>query len=110
MPRPKVNAPLNVFVNGRLVGVLKRNLLPDSEPIRRRLGATGADAYSMLSVLGHDCAGGHSNFYRKTSIRDRRARSKASSSVTMKSRILRRRSTGYAGGGGCRGAGGCSWS
>lgn len=58
MPRPKVNAPLNVFVNGRLVGVLKRNLLPDSEPIRRRLGATGADAYSMLSVLGHDCAGG----------------------------------------------------
>lgn len=24
MPRPKVNAPLNVFVNGRLVGVLKR--------------------------------------------------------------------------------------
>lgn len=49
MPRPKVNAPLNVFVNGRLVGGLKRNLLPDTEPIRRRLGATGADAYSMLS-------------------------------------------------------------
>lgn len=105
MPRPKVNAPLNVFVNGRLVGVLKRessgaidfrydaqwlswqstfpislslplredryigapvinvfdNLLPDSEPIRRRVaervGATGTDAYSMLSALGHDCVG-----------------------------------------------------
>lgn len=105
MPRPKVNAPLNVFVNGRLVGVLKRessgaidfrydaqwlswqstfpislslplredryigapvinvfdNLLPDSEPIRwrvaERVGATGMDAYSMLSALGHDCVG-----------------------------------------------------
>lgn len=105
MPRPKANAPLNVFVNGRLVGVLKRessgaidfrydaqwlswqstfpislslplredryigapvinvfdNLLPDSEPIRwrvaERVGATGMDAYSMLSALGHDCVG-----------------------------------------------------
>lgn len=105
MPRPKANAPLNVFVNGRLVGVLKResggaidfrydaqwlswqstfpislslplredryigapvinvfdNLLPDGEPIRRRVaervGATGTDAYSMLSALGHDCVG-----------------------------------------------------
>lgn len=105
MPRPKANAPLNVFVNGRLVGVLKRessgaidfrydaqwlswqstfpislslplredryigapvinvfdNLLPDSEQIRRRVaervGATGTDAYSMLSALGHDCVG-----------------------------------------------------
>lgn len=105
MPRPKANSPLNVFVNGRLVGVLKRessgaidfrydaqwlswqstfpislslplredryigapvinvfdNLLPDGEPIRRRVaervGATGTDAYSMLSALGHDCVG-----------------------------------------------------
>lgn len=24
MPRPKANAPLNVFINGCLVGVLKR--------------------------------------------------------------------------------------
>ncbi len=105
MARPKANAPLNVFVNGRLAGVLKRessgavdfrydprwlswestfpislslplredryigapvinvfdNLLPDSEPIRRRVaervGASGTDAYSMLSALGHDCVG-----------------------------------------------------
>jgi serine/threonine-protein kinase HipA len=105
MARSKANAPLNVFVNGRLVGVLKRessgaidfrydprwlawestfpislslplredrfigtpvinvfdNLLPDSEPIRRRVaervGANGIDAYSMLAALGHDCVG-----------------------------------------------------
>jgi len=105
MARPKVHAPLNVFLNGRLVGVLRReasgaidfrydrdwlswdatfpislslplredryigapvinvfdNLLPDNEPIRRRVaervGAAGTDAYSMLSALGHDCVG-----------------------------------------------------
>ncbi|MGY3621580.1 type II toxin-antitoxin system HipA family toxin [Bradyrhizobium sp. USDA 10063] len=105
MARPRSNAPLNVFVNGRLVGVLRRessgaidfrydrqwlswdstfpislslplredryigapvinvfdNLLPDSEPIRRRVaervGASGTDAYSMLTKLGHDCVG-----------------------------------------------------
>jgi serine/threonine-protein kinase HipA len=37
------------------------NLLPDSDAIRRRIaervGADGTDAYSMLSVLGHDCVG-----------------------------------------------------
>ncbi len=37
------------------------NLLPDSEPIRKRVaervGAAGTDAYSMLSALGHDCVG-----------------------------------------------------
>ncbi|MGX1350128.1 serine/threonine-protein kinase HipA [Bradyrhizobium elkanii] len=105
MGRPRANAPLNVFVNGRHAGVLKRessgaidfrydadwlawestfpislslplredryigapvinvfdNLLPDSEPIRRRVaervGANGTDAYSMLSAVGHDCVG-----------------------------------------------------
>jgi len=37
------------------------NLLPDSEPIRRRVaervGAKGIDAYNMLAALGHDCVG-----------------------------------------------------
>ncbi|WP_407151202.1 type II toxin-antitoxin system HipA family toxin [Bradyrhizobium sp. ORS 86] len=105
MARRRANAPLNVFVNGRLVGMLRRessgaidfrydpqwlawestfpislslplredryigapvvnvfdNLLPDTEPMRRRVaervGASGIDAYSMLSALGHDCVG-----------------------------------------------------
>ncbi|MES5482414.1 type II toxin-antitoxin system HipA family toxin [Bradyrhizobium sp. INPA03-11B] len=105
MGRPRANAPLNVFVNGRHAGVFNRetsgavefrydrnwlawestfpislslplredryigapvinvfdNLLPDSEPIRRRVaervGAAGTDAYSMLTALGHDCVG-----------------------------------------------------
>ncbi|WP_439373467.1 type II toxin-antitoxin system HipA family toxin [Bradyrhizobium sp. DASA03120] len=105
MARARANARLNVFVNGRLVGVLRRassgaidfryeqqwlswestfpislslplredryigapviavfdNLLPDSEPIRRRLaervGASGIDAHSMLTALGRDCVG-----------------------------------------------------
>jgi len=37
------------------------NLLPDAEPIRRRVaervGARGVDAYSLLAALGHDCVG-----------------------------------------------------
>ena len=37
------------------------NLLPDSDPIRRRVaervGAEGTDAYSLLTALGHDCVG-----------------------------------------------------
>lgn len=105
MARGRTHPPLNVFLNGRLVGVLNRepsgaidfryhedwlgwrnsfavslslplredryigapvinvfdNLLPDSDPIRRRVaervGAAGTDAYSLLSALGHDCVG-----------------------------------------------------
>lgn len=105
MTRRPAHIPLNVFLNGRLVGVLRReasgaidftydpdwlawdhafavslslplresryiggpvfnvfeNLLPDSEPVRRRVaervGADGTDAYSLLAVLGHDCVG-----------------------------------------------------
>lgn len=37
------------------------NLLPDSDPIRRRLaertGANGLDAYSLLAAIGRDCVG-----------------------------------------------------
>jgi serine/threonine-protein kinase HipA len=37
------------------------NLLPDSDPIRRRVaervGAEGTDAYSLLTAMGHDCVG-----------------------------------------------------
>jgi serine/threonine-protein kinase HipA len=37
------------------------NLLPDAEPIRRRVaervGARGIDAYSLLTALGQDCVG-----------------------------------------------------
>jgi serine/threonine-protein kinase HipA len=105
MGRKRAHVPLNVFVNGRLVGVLRReatgaidfsyeadwlawdstfpislslplredryigtpvinvfdNLLPDSDPIRKRVaervGAEGTDAYSLLTALGHDCVG-----------------------------------------------------
>lgn len=105
MARRKANAPLNVFLNGRLVGLLRReatgaidfkydnkwlgwehgfpvslslplredryigtpvinvfdNLLPDNEPIRKRVaervGAGGTDAYSLLTAIGHDCVG-----------------------------------------------------
>lgn len=105
MARPRANAPLSVYLNGRLVGSLKRdgsgaiyfqyqpswlewqyaipvsvslplredryvgapviavfdNLLPDNEPIRRRLaersGADGYDAYSLLAAIGRDCVG-----------------------------------------------------
>ena len=105
MARRSAHVPLNVFLNGRLVGRLRRsatgaidfryakewldwretfpvslslplredryvgapvinvfdNLLPDNESLRKRIaarvGADGTDAYSMLSVLGHDCVG-----------------------------------------------------
>jgi serine/threonine-protein kinase HipA len=105
MGRKRAHVPLNVFLNGRVVGVLRReatgaidfryeanwlawestfpislslplredryigapvinvfdNLLPDSDPIRRRVaervGAEGTDAYSLLTALGHDCVG-----------------------------------------------------
>lgn len=105
MARRKTHRPLNVFLNGRHVGVLRRestgaidfqyardwldwrntfpvslslplredryvgapvlnvfdNLLPDSDPIRRRVaervGAEGIDPYSLLTALGHDCVG-----------------------------------------------------
>jgi serine/threonine-protein kinase HipA len=105
MGRKRAHVPQNVFLNGRLVGVLRReatgaidfryesdwlawestfpislslplredryigmpvinvfdNLLPDSDPIRKRVaervGAEGTDAYSLLAALGHDCVG-----------------------------------------------------
>jgi serine/threonine-protein kinase HipA len=105
MGRKRAHVPLNVFLNGRLVGVLRReatgaidfryesdwlawestfpislslplrenryigmsvinvvdNLLPESDPIRKRVaervGAEGTDAYSLLTALGHDCVG-----------------------------------------------------
>lgn len=105
MVRRQTHISLNVFLNGRLVGFLRRlstgaidfqydaswldwesalpislslplresryvgapvaavldNLLPDNEDIRRRLSARvkveGHDSYSLLSVIGRDCAG-----------------------------------------------------
>jgi serine/threonine-protein kinase HipA len=105
MARFRTNAPLSVYLNGRLVGNLRRdssgaidfqyhqtwlewqyaipvsvslplqedryvgapviavfdNLLPDNEPIRRRLaeraGAEGYDAYNLLAAIGRDCVG-----------------------------------------------------
>lgn len=105
MVRRQTHISLNVFLNGRLVGFLRRlstgaidfqydaswldwesalpislslplresryvgapvvavldNLLPDNEDIRRRLSARvkveGHDPYSLLSVIGRDCAG-----------------------------------------------------
>lgn len=105
MGRKRAHVPLNVFLNSRLVGVLRRestgaiefqydrgwldqpgtfpvslslplredryigtpvinvfdNLLPDSDPIRKRVaervGADGTDAFGLLTALGHDCVG-----------------------------------------------------
>jgi len=105
MARRSAYIPLNVFLNSRLAGVLRResngaidfqyarewldwhgtfpvslslplredryvgapvinvfdNLLPDNDVIRKRIaervGASGTDAYSMLSAIGHDCVG-----------------------------------------------------
>lgn len=105
MARKRTYAPLNVYLNTRLVGQLNReksgairfqyepewinwehaipvsislplrpdqftgaqvmavfeNLLPDNDPIRRRVaervGAQGTDAFSLLTVIGKDCIG-----------------------------------------------------
>jgi len=46
---------------GEPVAAVFENLLPDSDAIRgqvaERVGAAGADAYSLLSAIGHDCVG-----------------------------------------------------
>lgn len=46
---------------GEPVIAVFENLLPDSDALRRRVaekvGARGTDAYSLLSVIGHDCVG-----------------------------------------------------
>ena len=48
------------FVGAPVMAVFE-NLLPDSEPIRRRVaervGAAGTDAFSLLSEIGNDCVG-----------------------------------------------------
>ncbi|WP_027135815.1 type II toxin-antitoxin system HipA family toxin [Geminicoccus roseus] len=47
--------------HGAPVRAVLENLLPDDERIRRRvaerMGAEGADAYSLLAAIGHDCVG-----------------------------------------------------
>ncbi|MFO7482822.1 type II toxin-antitoxin system HipA family toxin [Oceanibaculum nanhaiense] len=46
---------------GEPVVAVFENLLPDSEPLRRRVaekvGADGTDAYSLLAAIGRDCVG-----------------------------------------------------
>ncbi len=46
---------------GAAVQAVFENLLPDSESLRRmvaeKVGASGIDAYSLLSVIGRDCVG-----------------------------------------------------
>lgn len=46
---------------GQVVSNVFDNLLPDNAPIRtrvaERVGASGTDAFSLLSALGHDCVG-----------------------------------------------------
>jgi len=46
---------------GTPVSAVFENLLPDSESLRRRIaervGAEGADAYSLLAAIGRDCVG-----------------------------------------------------
>jgi len=47
---------------GAPVAAVFENLLPDSDSIRKqvaqRVGATGIDAYSLLTKIGRDCVGG----------------------------------------------------
>lgn len=54
---PLTNTPYS----GQRAGVVFENLLPDSDPIRRkvaeRVGAEGTDAYSLLAEIGRDCIG-----------------------------------------------------
>ncbi len=53
--------PGNQPYRGRIVTSYFDNMLPDSEPIRRRLAvkyrAGGQDPFRMLAVLGRDCVG-----------------------------------------------------
>src|SRR3546814_10893583 len=46
---------------GEAVAAVVENLLPDAEPLRRRVaekvGARGIDAYSLLAAIGRDCVG-----------------------------------------------------
>jgi len=57
-----ISLPLTgeVFRGASVINVFE-NLLPDAEPVRRhvaeRLGAPGADAFSLLTVAGRDCVG-----------------------------------------------------
>jgi serine/threonine-protein kinase HipA len=48
------------YTGDRVIPVLE-NLLPDAEPIRRRIaervGTSGYDAFSLLSKIGRDCVG-----------------------------------------------------
>lgn len=48
-------------VTGERVGNYFDNLLPDSEPIRRRIasryGVTGRDPFDLLAAIGRDCVG-----------------------------------------------------
>jgi len=115
MARLRAHTPLSVYLNGRLVGNLRRdgsgaidfqyrqtwlewqyaipvsvslplredryvgapviavfdNLLPDNEPIRRRLaersGAEGYDAYNLLAAIGRDCVALYNSFRKEMS-------------------------------------------
>ncbi|MEX2163608.1 MAG: type II toxin-antitoxin system HipA family toxin [Sulfuricaulis sp.] len=53
--------PANPVIRGQFVSDFFDNLLPDSEPIRKRLQAKfqtpGRDAFSLLAAVGRDCAG-----------------------------------------------------
>ncbi len=53
--------PANLVIRGQRVNDFFDNLLPDSEPIRRRLQAKfrtpGRDAFSLLAAVGRDCVG-----------------------------------------------------
>ena len=53
--------PANPVIRGQLVNDFFDNLLPDSEPIRRRLQTKfrtpGRDAFSLLAAVGRDCVG-----------------------------------------------------
>ena len=48
-------------IEAHLSPLSSRNLLPDSEALRRRVaekvGARGSDAYSLLTAIGRDCVG-----------------------------------------------------
>lgn len=67
------------------------NLLPDNDGLRRqvteRVGASGADAYSLLEAIGRDCVGAPCSFSLAAPRRAQRVASTAIQSLTTRSAL-----------------------
>ena len=73
---------------GAAVSAVFENLLPDSDRLRRlvaeKVGAAGADAYSLLSAIGRDCVGACSSFLQMLSFQPKPLQLKARRSMTIR--------------------------